>query len=41
MRRKKIQVIKALKVATSLSLSEAKEKVDDAPSVIVEACIKS
>ena len=30
----KIQVIKALKAATSLSLSEAKEKVDGAPAVI-------
>lgn len=28
----KIQVIKALKAATSLSLSEAKEKVDGAPT---------
>ena len=28
----KIQVIKALKAATSLSLSEAKEKVDSAPA---------
>ena len=28
----KIQVIKALKAATSLSLSEAKEKVDGAPA---------
>jgi large subunit ribosomal protein L7/L12 len=30
----KIQVIKALKAATSLSLSEAKEKVDGAPAVV-------
>lgn len=30
----KIQVIKALKAATSLSLSEAKEKVDGAPVVL-------
>ncbi len=33
----KIQVIKALKAATSLSLSEAKEKVDGVPSVIATA----
>jgi large subunit ribosomal protein L7/L12 len=37
----KIQVIKALKSATSLSLSEAKEKVDGAPSVISEAMPKA
>lgn len=32
----KIQVIKALKGATSLSLSEAKEKVDGAPVVVAK-----
>jgi len=37
----KIQVIKALKAATSLSLSEAKEKVDGVPSVISEAMAKA
>lgn len=37
----KIQVIKALKAATSLSLSEAKEKVDNIPSVIAEAMPKA
>lgn len=37
----KIQVIKALKAATSLSLSEAKEKVDGAPSVLSEAMPKA
>jgi large subunit ribosomal protein L7/L12 len=37
----KIQVIKALKSATSLSLSEAKEKVDGVPSVISEAMPKA
>lgn len=37
----KINVIKALKGATSLSLSEAKEKVDNAPSVILEAASKA
>jgi large subunit ribosomal protein L7/L12 len=37
----KIQVIKALKAATNLSLSEAKEKVDGAPSVISEAMPKA
>ena len=37
----KIQVIKALKAATSLSLSEAKEKVDSVPSVISPAMAKA
>ena len=37
----KIQVIKALKAATNLSLSEAKEKVDGAPSVIAPAMPKA
>lgn len=37
----KIQVIKALKAATSLSLSEAKEKVDGVPSVIAPAMAKA
>jgi large subunit ribosomal protein L7/L12 len=37
----KIQVIKALKAATSLSLSEAKEKVDGVPSVISPAMAKA
>ena len=37
----KIQVIKALKAATNLSLSEAKEKVDNAPTVISEAMPKA
>ena len=37
----KIQVIKALKAATSLSLSEAKEKVDGVPSVISTAMPKA
>jgi large subunit ribosomal protein L7/L12 len=37
----KIQVIKALKAATTLSLSEAKEKVDGAPSVIAQALPKA
>ena len=37
----KIKVIKALKGATSLSLSEAKDKVDGAPSVIAEAMPKA
>lgn len=37
----KIQVIKALKAATSLSLAEAKEKVDNAPVVIAEAMPKA
>jgi large subunit ribosomal protein L7/L12 len=36
----KINVIKALKAATSLSLSEAKEKVDNVPSVIAESASK-
>lgn len=38
----KIAVIKALKAAvTTLSLSEAKEKVESAPSVILEAASKA
>lgn len=37
----KINVIKALKGATSFSLSEAKEKVDNAPSVISESASKA
>lgn len=37
----KIQVIKALKSATNLSLSEAKEKVDGVPSIISEAMAKA
>jgi len=37
----KIQVIKALKAATTLSLSEAKEKVDGVPSVIGKALPKA
>jgi len=37
----KIKVIKALKGATTLSLSEAKEKVEGAPSVIFEAASKA
>lgn len=37
----KIQVIKALKAATSLSLSEAKEKVDNVPSEIAKAMPKA
>ena len=37
----KIQVIKALKAATNLSLSEAKEKVDGVPSVLSEAMPKA
>lgn len=37
----KINVIKALKGATTLSLSEAKEKVDNAPSVIADAASKA
>lgn len=37
----KIQVIKALKAATTLSLSEAKEKVDGVPSVVGKALAKA
>lgn len=37
----KIKVIKALKGATTLSLSEAKEKVEGAPSVIFDAASKA
>lgn len=37
----KIQVIKALKGATSLSLSEAKEKVDGAPAVVANKLSKA
>ncbi len=37
----KIQVIKALKGATSLSLSEAKEKVDGAPTVVANKLSKA
>ncbi|GMU19214.1 MAG: 50S ribosomal protein L7/L12 [Candidatus Babeliales bacterium] len=37
----KIQVIKALKGATSLSLSEAKEKVDGAPMVVASKLAKA
>lgn len=37
----KIQVIKALKGATSLSLSEAKEKVDGAPTVVANKISKA
>lgn len=37
----KIQVIKALKGATSLSLSEAKEKVDGAPVVVAAKLAKA
>jgi large subunit ribosomal protein L7/L12 len=37
----KIQVIKALKGATSLSLSEAKEKVDGAPVVVANKLSKA
>ncbi len=37
----KINVIKAVKSVTTLSLSEAKEKVDNAPSVIAEAASKA
>lgn len=37
----KIQVIKALKGATSLSLSEAKEKVDGAPTVVANKLAKA
>lgn len=37
----KIQVIKALKGATSLSLSEAKEKVDGAPMVVATKLAKA
>lgn len=37
----KIQVIKALKGATTLSLSEAKEKVDGAPVVVANKLAKA
>ena len=37
---KKIQVIKVIRVITSLGLKEAKDLVDDAPSTVKEAATK-